>query len=72
LRLPETAASALPTDQRLVDHLPAKDPQLPIEPPPRLPRCSCSLMPVRFICCLHSRQNERRAPDASRGRNSPR
>ena len=28
LRLPETAVSALPTDQRLTDHLPAKDPQL--------------------------------------------
>ncbi|KAB2640115.1 MAG: glycoside hydrolase family 95 protein [Verrucomicrobia bacterium] len=28
LSLPETAASALPTDQRLTDHLAAKDPQL--------------------------------------------
>ena len=28
LSLPETAVSALPTDQRLTDHLPAKDPQL--------------------------------------------
>ena len=28
LSLPETAASALPTDQRLTDHLPANDPQL--------------------------------------------
>ncbi|MCF7732237.1 MAG: glycoside hydrolase N-terminal domain-containing protein [Akkermansiaceae bacterium] len=28
LSLPETAVSSLPTDQRLIDHLPAKDPQL--------------------------------------------
>jgi alpha-L-fucosidase 2 len=28
LSLPETAVSALPTDQRLSDHIPAKDPQL--------------------------------------------
>ena len=28
LNLPETAVSALPTDQRLMDHVPAKDPQL--------------------------------------------
>jgi len=28
LNLPETAVSALPTDRRLIDHLPAKDPQL--------------------------------------------
>ncbi len=28
LSLPETAASALPTDQRLTDHIPANDPQL--------------------------------------------
>ena len=28
LSLPETAVSSLPTDQRLTDHIPAKDPQL--------------------------------------------